>query len=423
MLSLLIMSGVRGDPRRYRTFHLYEQACLAGLNCQLSHVTDDKLQNKAQSADIVILHRAYFTDQIAWLEKEAHRKGGLLIQDIDDLVFEPDVFQYINSPDFADPNRSSLYQEEMRMYRKTMELCDAVTTSTGFLAERIRQLGNPVWVHRNAFSLEMLDRSEKAHKSKKGMDERVVIGYASGTATHNQDFAQIKPALITILRNFPNVELWLVGPLDPGKAWGSMGDRVHKFKKVPWRNLPEIQAQFDINLAPVRTDNPFGESKSEIKYVESALVRVPTVASPSDAFKVAIRHADNGFLATSTKEWEYILEELICEPGLRRKVGEAAFEDVIQRYHPLVRAKQLVETLSAMIGQVINLPVKNLDEDIDKLGSTQSYWSSAQAEKSPSLYQMGRYTLRNRGFNVLLKQIRVYFRRLVAPIVPYRRIS
>jgi hypothetical protein len=38
--SILILSGARGDTRRYRTFHLYEQTRLAGLECQLSHVTD-----------------------------------------------------------------------------------------------------------------------------------------------------------------------------------------------------------------------------------------------------------------------------------------------------------------------------------------------------------------------------------------------
>ena len=53
---------------------------------------------------------------------------------------------------------------------------------------------------------------------------------------------------------------------------------------MPWRKLPEIQVQFDINLAPLEIDNPFGQSKSEIKYVEAALLRVPTIASPSDSY-------------------------------------------------------------------------------------------------------------------------------------------
>lgn len=311
----------------------------------------------------------------------------------------------------------------MRLYRKTAEACNAVITSTDFLAERIRQLGKPVRVHRNAFSLEMLDRSNKAHQSRKRLDGRIVIGYASGTATHNQDFAQIKPALRTVLHSYPNVELWLVGPLDPGKDWSSLADRIHQIKWVPWRDLPEIQSKFDINLAPLRMDNPFGQSKSEIKYVEAALLRVPTIASLSDAYKYAIRPADNGFLAGDAQEWEQALDLLVRESELRRRVGEIAFQDVMQHYHPSVRAKELVETLSALNSQKYNLPNKKLIVDNNEIGSTQSYWSCSQAEKLPSLPQMGWYTLRNRGLLILVKQIWIYVRRLVAPIIPYRSAS
>ena len=143
--SLLILSGVQGDPRRYRTFHLYEQACLAGLSCELSHVTDPGLREKVNRASVVIIHRASFDTQIAWIENVIHQKGGVLICDLDDLVFDPQAVQYIHSPDFADPVRRSLYQEDIRLYRKTMEVSDAVITSCEFLANAVRtSLGNPL---------------------------------------------------------------------------------------------------------------------------------------------------------------------------------------------------------------------------------------------------------------------------------------
>ncbi len=39
-IRIVIASGVRGDTRRYRTFHLYEQCQLLGLNVHLAHVTE-----------------------------------------------------------------------------------------------------------------------------------------------------------------------------------------------------------------------------------------------------------------------------------------------------------------------------------------------------------------------------------------------
>jgi glycosyltransferase involved in cell wall biosynthesis len=421
--SILILSGVRGDTRRYRTFHLYEQSKLAGLDSLLSHVTDGDLQEKAKRSSITILHRAFFTPMIGWIEQEIHNKGGKLIQDIDDLLFEPNAFRFINSVDFADPIRAALYQEEMHLYRQTLDLCDVAITSTGYLAERIQRLGKPVHVHRNGFSLEMLDLSDKAYQSRKGNHERIVIGYASGTATHNQDFALIKPALISTMQKFAHTELMLVGPIDPGKDWGSMADRVHRIKKVPWRELPAVLSQFDINLAPVQNDNPFGQSKSEIKYVEAALVRVPTIASPSDAYQVAIKPNINGFLAESTKEWEANLEHLICEPTYRCEIGEIAIQDVLERYHPQIRAREFVNTLNTIIGYKIMVPESRNIDGPNEIESIHVYWSSAQDEKSPSLYQMALYTLRQRGLNVLVKQILIYIRRWLAPVIPYRKSS
>jgi glycosyltransferase involved in cell wall biosynthesis len=393
------------------------------MDSQLSHTTDGEFRKKVSNSSVVILHRASFNQQIAWLEKEIHRKGGILIQDIDDLLFEPEAFKYINSIDFSDPIRASLYQDEMHLYRKTMQICDAVTTSTDYLAERVRLTGKSVRIHRNAFSLEMLETSGRAYLRRQKGDTDIVIGYASGTATHDQDFALIKPVLMSILRRFPTTQLWLVGPVNPGFDWHGLESRLRHLEFVPWRNLPEILARFDINLAPLHTDNPFGQSKSEIKFVEAALVRVPTVASPTDAFKAAIKSGETSFLASSPSEWEDALEKLVLQPELRHQLGEAAFQDVMHNYHPAVRAKELALTLNKLIGYEF-FPVNT---DVSKISiqtePSASYWSSIQVEKSPTIIQMGWYTIRYRGLFVLIKQIWIFFRRLIAPLFPFHRVD
>ncbi len=418
--SILIISGARGDTRRYRTFHLYEQTRLLGLHSQLSHFTDGKLSEKVKSSDIVIIHRAAYNRQIAWLEKEIHQKNGKLIQDFDDLIFDPTAFKYINSVDFADPIRASLYQEEMGLNRKTLDLCDIALASTDYLADCVRPLGKPVHIHRNAFSLEMLLCSENAYASHKLRPDKIVIGYASGTSTHNQDFALVKPALMEILSDHPNAELWFVGPLDPGADWGRLDHQIRRINLVPWRKLPEIEAQFDINLAPLRIDNPFGQSKSEIKYVEAALVRIPTIASPSEAFKFAIRPADNGFLAGDLLEWQKTIESLIEQPTLRTTIGERAYQDVKLHYHPTVRARELGVTLNSMLGQLFELQNNVLDASASQTWLLGSSWNKPELERSPTLIQRGIYTLRYRNIRTLLQQVWIYFRRMVAPIFPYR---
>ena len=52
--------------------------------------------------------------------------------------------------------------------------------------------------------------------------------------------------------------------------------------------------------------------------------------------------------------------------------------------------------------------------------SMQPAWDSTAVERTPTLAQMALYTLRHRGLRTMLMQVWVFFRRLVAPIVPYK---
>jgi hypothetical protein len=57
--------------------------------------------------------------------------------------------------------------------------------------------------------------SQKAlkNRAKKKRDNNIIIGYFSGSITHDSDINMIKPALIKILREYKNVELLLLGEL------------------------------------------------------------------------------------------------------------------------------------------------------------------------------------------------------------------
>jgi glycosyltransferase involved in cell wall biosynthesis len=416
--SILLLSGVRGDTRRYRTVHPYEQLCLLGAEVSLSHISDPQLRQKARKADVVIIHRSPWDGQVSWLVNELRRRGGLLIQDTDDLIFDPAVFQFIDSPDFADPVRASLYQEDLRRNRRTLDACAAVTAATDFLAEQARGLGKPAWVHRNAFSLEMAALSEAAYAARAPRD-KVVIGYASGTPTHNRDFALVKPALQAVMRNYSQVELHILGHLDPGSDWGDLAGRIRTFPLVPWRELPALLAGCDVNLAPLRGDNPFGQSKSEIKYVEAALLRIPTVASPTAAFQTAIRSGENGFLADA--DWLPALEALITDAALRQQMGQRAYHDVMQRYHPLQRANDLAATLQAISIEVRGQPLWAELPAPAEITHLERFQTPPELERSPSLARLGLHNLRYRGPRTLLLQAWVFFRRLMAPIFPYHR--
>ena len=87
-----------------------------------------------RQAAVVVLHRATYDSYISDLIHSVQARQGLVLVDTDDLVFDTQAFQWIDSPDFQDPVRASLYQADMRRYRQTLEACDGVIASTDYLA-------------------------------------------------------------------------------------------------------------------------------------------------------------------------------------------------------------------------------------------------------------------------------------------------
>lgn len=427
---ILVLSGVKGDTRRYRALHLVEQLRLCGVEAEFVHLTDPKFQQiLLQPWKIIFFHRVPYRQYMIPLVEQLNQRGTLLISDFDDLIFDTSVFQFINSPDFADSVRSSLYKETMQRIRAMLDRTAGVTASTGFLADQIRRLGKPTWVHRNAFSLKMLEITTqvRAEAPSRGEDGKVVIGYASGTPTHNRDFEMIRPALQQVMARYPQVELRLLGPLDPGSDWGALRQRIRRFGLVPWRKLPWLLAEFDINLAPLVVDNPFSQSKSEIKYMEAGMLGIPTVASPTDAFCHAIRPGVNGCLAASEEEWVEQLSALIENPAMRKEMGEAAYQATMQEYHPEVRAGQLAALLDEMVQHIQGSrfwqgtpPDAETIRARSRQAASEGGWAPERFEKGPSHIQMGLFSLRTMGLAMTAKYAWIFLRRVLSPIFPFK---
>lgn len=408
-----IVYGTSNHAYRYRCLHLQEQLALYGIASRICHVCEVPL-SLAACCDVLILHRVPYDRRIGAVAERIRQHGGIVLFDTDDLVFA-DALLPDGTGSSRDPFGAMLRRSEIQRNRKMVQAVDAVLVSTDYLARSVVPSGKLVYVLRNAFSLEMLALSERAHQERMQNGNRVVIGYASGTPTHNRDFAVAKPALIDILRRYPESELWLIGSLDIGDGWEGVSNRIRRISCVPWRDLPALLAQFDINIAPLESNNPFCHAKSEVKYIEAGLVRVPTIASRTDAFEYAIRSGDNGFLATVQQEWLDALEQLVIDASLRREMGQRAYADVLARYHPLVRGCELIDTLNEISRKVrgyllwpADLPRPEADLITERLQSTGMPCGQDVSQDKRSLLGRALYALRHRGIRIFLMQVWVY---------------
>ena len=203
-------------------------------------------------------------------------------------------------------------------------------TTTEALAEELGKEAPETYINRNTASKEMVICAENAYQTVKKDPERVLLGYFSGSLTHNKDFELIRPALMRIMDEYPQAGLILVGELDAADELKKYSDRIIKKKATDWRNLPQLIALADINLAPLE-NTLFNRAKSEIKWIEAALVRVPTVASKVGAFERMIENNVTGVLCEDNEdEWTESLRQLVEDRSLREKLGQQAYEFVME---------------------------------------------------------------------------------------------
>ena len=348
-MRVLFVSGIDGDTRRYRCTHHQEQLRLAGIRSSLREASDRQLYVDATIYDLFILHRVPYSDLIADMIQIAHVRGKPVLFETDDLVFRPDLYDQIGLFDTLGAQEAHHMRSDLAAQQKTLRHSDFALVTTESLAKMVEAEGTLAYVHRNACSEEMVQVAEMAyqvHLQKRSNDQNVVIGYFSGTGSHNQDFATIAPVLLEVMEHYPNVGLHLSGHLDINPAFNIYANRIRRAPFVSWRELPHIVAQIDINLAPLEVDNPFCQAKSEIKYTEAALVGVPTIAAPVGAFQHAISHGETGMLAGSAQAWRAALDELIASPARRHTMGEAARHHVYQFYTPQARSGELIQLLN-----------------------------------------------------------------------------
>jgi glycosyltransferase involved in cell wall biosynthesis len=344
---VIVYRGV-GDAQRYRCLHLEEQLALSGVPCVTQELRPGE-GSAIAACDLLVVHRVPLDGFLQRQLQRLQRCGTTVVFDTDDLVFDArEALSF--SKLIGDPwLKRALYKEDLKGMSLMLQAADGAIVATEALAAHARQWGKRAWVHRNAFSLDMLSAAEAAFRGRRRRAKSVVIGYAAGTPTHERDFAVVEPILREILERHENTEVRLIGNVTGSEAWGGASRRVSRVPFTSWQQLPSVLADLDVNLAPVELGRPFCEAKSEIKYVEAALVRVATVASSTGAFSYAIRDGHNGFIAKTQAEWRDALERLVATPDLRARVGRDAYEDVMRRYHPAARAAELQRTLEEIL--------------------------------------------------------------------------
>jgi glycosyltransferase involved in cell wall biosynthesis len=349
--KILIVSGTLGTASEvYRCNNLQEQLICADYLANIITFNHPKLLSIASLHDIIVLHRVPydgFIDRLFELRKT-------IVFDIDDLVFDPDAIKHVDGLSYLTPEEIVAYKDGVARHRETLLRSDYVFASTEFLAGKIKKLGKDTFVVANCISDTMIKSAVETSPSRD--PSRIVIGYMSGTRTHDKDFLEAADSIICLLEEFDNLEFWVQGYLQLDQRFSCFKDKIRHLPFGTMKDMFNTLGHIDIAIAPLEPTNPYCRAKSEIKYYEAALKGVPLVASRIDSFINTISHGDNGMLANGTKEWTFSIRSLVTDPDLRRNLGRNAKKDVLRNHTSKARMGAMKVLIQQLTSKTVSLP-------------------------------------------------------------------
>lgn len=254
----------------------------------------------------------------------------------DDLIFDvknyPDTFESFQGLISEDLYLGLLFGTTL--YHSAMALCDYGIASTTQLAvemEKVVESGR-CFVVKNGLDPRNLGLGSLPSKPVRA-DGKVRIVYGSATLSHNQDFHDLAgPGLCAILAQNPLVELVIIGHLALEPMFDPYMAQIKQISLLSdTRSYWTLLATCDINLA-VLTPSLMSDCKSEIKWLEAAIVGLPSIVSKTATYREVVDHGRTGLIAATPDEWTTCLKRLVDDADLRRKMAGAAREQVLKEY-------------------------------------------------------------------------------------------
>jgi glycosyltransferase involved in cell wall biosynthesis len=334
--------------KKYRVVQKKQLFEKIGVDCTIldwTHHID--CLNALSTHSLVIFYRMPAYPEAMDLICEAKRLNVRTLWEVDDLIFDREVL--INSKMLSRLGRGVLGTliEGAALYREAMLACDEGIASTSGLADAMQAAGVPVVsVVENGLDQQTLKAAEKHLNRNRIADDWVRIVYGSGTDTHDVDFAEAADAILHIMNEFPRVKLRLIGLLELPKGFEQFTSRIERMEFCKYEEYLVYLAECDISIAPLE-NYIFNDAKSNIKFLEASIMKVPSVCSPRSAYTSVIVDGENGLLAEKLAEWKQALTRLLESTELRSSIAEAAYKTVLNRYKPVdIAQRQLAPLLT-----------------------------------------------------------------------------
>ena len=311
----IIAWGNDSGSKSWRLVDPFKYLRRKGINARVSSNGINK--REIAWADICIVQSCTDKEGIALLYRYQQEYGKKIVVECDDWLELNEDSPFNVEHDLA---------EAQFVISRTMKMADMVTTTTPYLAKRLKAFNKKTTVLGNYIDLDRWDLNYLPNDT-----GRIRIGWA-GSITHLEDMKMIVPVMRRIYKEFKSIQLVIVG--DPRVAWLFNGLPTELCDGVPFEVWPSklYSLRLDIGLAPLR-DTEFNRCKSNIKWQEYSIASIPGIYSPI-VYPLPNDHFDGvyGQIAETQEQWYRCLKNYITCKNLRLDIANKARSCVTTSY-------------------------------------------------------------------------------------------
>lgn len=292
----------------------FYRAVLPGMSLQwLGHIVSGgmRLPSDWPQLDTIVGCRVAKPEPSkAW---RAMKDNGIrLVLDLDDDYFHLDP---------ANVEACHVWDKQMQQrLADNMAMADVVTCCSEPLAAVLRDYAADVRVIPNGLPAQYLGEVRDYSP------QVLSVGWAGSSSTVNELPEAVRA--LNRIAQYPRpggVVVRLVGiGHEQAMSLGLKGRRIGALGWVQNHgHYLQAVSGFDIWVAPYRPI-AFNVSKFPTKFLESAVLGIPLIASDIEPYRRVIRHGENGFLVKREHEWGRYLKRLVDDPALRQQIGMTA---------------------------------------------------------------------------------------------------
>ncbi len=302
-VGFLPLYQIRYPSSRYRVFQFLEPLQREGFLCTLLEAPQrdllrrllylPRLWHLARTQDVLYIQKRTFPKPVL---QSLRRINPRLIFDLDDAIFL----------------RSHTKQRVDHM----LSAAAMIVAGNSYLANYARHLNHRVVVIPTVVDTKVY---HPPNGPRHPGDHRVILGWI-GQNPNRGDLIPLRPVFDELAKRYGNRVVLRIVSDQPLEMTTLLAQEF-----IPWslevgRNALQ---HFDIGIMPLE-DTEWNRGKCGFKLIQYMAVGAAAVASPVGNNLEIITHGENGYLADTCETWVANLAQLIDNPELRARMGQAA---------------------------------------------------------------------------------------------------